>query len=127
MKFTAISEIKEDLKEINDILKKMQANIKLLENKCIHFEKINYIDINNEKEIGINMLNIEQNLENIKEYRPNWTDEDKTAYVDKLKYINENYDKLLAIHHALISNSLRTFDYLSDATAEFLLSYLRGK
>lgn len=38
MKFTAISEIKEDLKEINDILKKMQANIKLLENKCIHFE-----------------------------------------------------------------------------------------
>ena len=73
------------------------------------------------------MLNIEQNLENIKEYRPNWTDEDKTAYVDKLKYINENYDKLLAIHHALISNSLRTFDYLTDATAEFLLSYLRGK
>jgi hypothetical protein len=38
MKFTAISEIKEDLIEIKDILKKMQADIKLLENKCIHFE-----------------------------------------------------------------------------------------
>lgn len=73
------------------------------------------------------MLDIEENLYNIQQYRPNWTDEDKTAYVNKLKYINENYDKLLAIHHALISNSLRTFDYLTDANAEFLLSYLRGK
>ena len=73
------------------------------------------------------MIDIQENLENIIQYRPKWSDEDKTAYVDKLKYINENYDKLLAIHHALISNSLRTFDYLTDATAEFLLSYLRGK
>jgi hypothetical protein len=38
MNFEAISEIKEDLIEIKDILKKMQADIKLLENKCIHFE-----------------------------------------------------------------------------------------
>lgn len=73
------------------------------------------------------MIDIQQNLENIIQYRPKWSDEDKTAYVDKLKYINENYDELLAIHHALISNSLRTFEYLTDATAEFLLSYLRGK
>lgn len=73
------------------------------------------------------MLNIEQNLENIQQYRPRWTDEDKKTYVDNLKYINENYDKLLAIHHALIANSLRTFDYLTDATADFLLSYIRGK
>lgn len=38
MKFKAISEIKEDLKEIKEILTKMQENINLLENKCIHFE-----------------------------------------------------------------------------------------
>ena len=73
------------------------------------------------------MIDIQQNSENILPYRPNWSEDEKTAYVDKLKYINENYDKLLAIHHALISNSLRTFDYLTDATAEFIASYLRGK
>ena len=73
------------------------------------------------------MIDIQQNLENILPYRPNWSEDEKTAYTDNLKYINENYDKLLAIHHALISNSLHTFDYLTDATAEFLLSYLRGK
>lgn len=73
------------------------------------------------------MINIDENLENIQQYRPRWTEADKKAYVDKLKNINDNYDKLLAIHHALIANSLRTFDYLTDATAEYLLSYIRSK
>lgn len=37
-KLQALREIKEDLKEIKDTLSKMQVYMKLLENKCIHFE-----------------------------------------------------------------------------------------
>lgn len=73
------------------------------------------------------MLNIEQNLENIQHYRPNWTDEDKTTYVDNLNYINENYDKLLPVHHDIIANSLYQFHYVTDLLADFIASYLRGK
>lgn len=72
------------------------------------------------------MLNIQQNLENIQQYRPNWTDEDKTTYVDNLNYINDNYDKLLPVHNDIIANSIDTFDYITDSIAEFVVSYLRG-
>lgn len=73
------------------------------------------------------MLNIEQNLENILPYRPRWSDRDKTAYVDNLNYINENYDKLLPVHHDIIAESIHKFDYLTDTLAEFAVAYLRGK
>lgn len=70
------------------------------------------------------MLNIEQNLENILEYRPNWTDEEKKAYVDKLNLINVNCAKLLPVHREIIANSLYTFHYVTDLLAEFIASYL---
>lgn len=72
------------------------------------------------------MLNVERNLENILEYRLHWTDEEKTAYVDNLNYINENYDKLLQVHNDIIANSIDTFEYLTDILADFIVSYLRG-
>lgn len=72
------------------------------------------------------MLNTQQNLENILEYRPRWSDEDKTAYVDNLNFINDNYDKLLPVHHDIIANSIDTFEYLTDILADFVVSYLRG-
>lgn len=72
------------------------------------------------------MLNTQQNLENILEYRPNWRDEEKTTYVDNLNYINDNCDKLLPVHREIIANSIYTFDYITDSIAEFVVSYLRG-
>ena len=71
------------------------------------------------------MLNIEQNLENILQYRPSWTDEEKTAYVDNLNYINDNCDKLLHVHREIIANSIYQFEYVTDLLADFIVSYLR--
>ena len=73
------------------------------------------------------MLNTQHNLESILQYRPSWTDEDKTTYVDNLNYINDNYDKLLLVHHEIIANSIYRFDYVTDSIADFIVSYLRGK
>lgn len=73
------------------------------------------------------MLNIQENLENILQYRPKLTEEEKTAYTDNLKYINAHYSKLLKVHYDIIEQSIYKFDYLTDALAEFIVSYLRGK
>lgn len=72
------------------------------------------------------MLNTKSNLESILQYRPSWTDEDKTAYVDNLNFINDNYDKLLPVHREIISNSIYQFEYLTDILAEFIVLYLRN-
>lgn len=73
------------------------------------------------------MLNIQENLENILQYRPKWGEVEKTAYADNLKYINAHYNKLLKVHHDIIEESIHKFDYLTDALADFIVSYLRGK
>lgn len=73
------------------------------------------------------MINIQQNLENILPYRPNWSEDEKTAYIDNLKYINAHHDKLLKVHNDVIEDSIHKFDYLTDILAEFIASYLRGK
>lgn len=72
------------------------------------------------------MLNIEQNLENILEHRPSWTDEKKTTYVDNLNLINVNCAKLLPVHCEIIANSLYQFHYITDLLADFIATYLRG-
>lgn len=72
------------------------------------------------------MLNIQQNLENILPYRPNWSEIEKTAYIYNLNYINEHYDKLLRVHKDIIEDSQYKFEYLTDILAEFIVSYLRG-
>ena len=68
------------------------------------------------------MLNTQQNLEEILPFRPIWTDEDKTAYVDNLNYINDNCDKLLPVHREIIANSIYQFNYVTDSLAEFVVS-----
>ena len=70
------------------------------------------------------MLNVEQNLENILEYRPSWTDEEKTTYVDNLNLINVNCAKLLPVHREIIANSLYQFHYVTDLLSDFIASYL---
>lgn len=72
------------------------------------------------------MLNTQQNLENILQYRPSWTDKDKTTYVDNLNYINDNCDKLLPVHHEIIANSIYRFNYVTDSIADFIVLYLRN-
>ncbi len=74
-----------------------------------------------------NMIDIQQNLENILPYRPNWSEDEKTAYTDNLNYINAHHDKLLKVHNDVIEESIHKFDYLPDILAEFIASYLRGK
>ena len=73
------------------------------------------------------MLNIQENLENILPYRPKWSEVEKTAYTDNLKYINAHHDKLLKVHNDIIEDSIYKFDYLTDVLAEFIASYMRDK
>ena len=73
------------------------------------------------------MLNTQENLEKILPNRPTWSEVNKTKYVDNLNIINENYSKLLAVHHNMMQSSLEAFDYVTDLVAEFVTSYIRGK
>ena len=72
------------------------------------------------------MIDIQENLENILPYRPNWSDIEKTAYTDNLNYINEHHDKLLKAHHDVIEDSICKLDYLTDVLVDYIVSYLKN-